>query len=194
LRYAHDRSAEMVGSFMFVFMFAMILLPNALLSKVVENAATLNSLEPPYVWENGSSAVTILRWQNPLSCPSSSVWGFVPRGYPCALLFPCKFLSGVRRVWHSDLPVSNSFRLCGLCGQTAPGDVRTMRMMVCCCCVFACCTSIVCPCDQNALSRVVCIFGTLVDFVASVFCSVHHFLFGSRARLRSPSSAALFPL
>jgi hypothetical protein len=58
LKYAHDRSAEMVGSFMFVFIFAMILLPMDFLSKVVEKAATLNSLEPPYVWENGSSAVT----------------------------------------------------------------------------------------------------------------------------------------
>jgi hypothetical protein len=78
LRYAHDWSAEMVGSFMFVFIFDTILLPNDFLSKVVENAATSNSLQPPWVWENGSSAVTILSWQNPLSCPSSSVWRFAP--------------------------------------------------------------------------------------------------------------------
>jgi hypothetical protein len=107
LRYAHDRSAEMVGSFMFVFIFATILLPNALLSKVVKNAATLNSLEPPYVWENGSSAVTILRWQNPSFCPSSSVWCFVL----CAIV-PCVIIFAVRHVlhvWQYDLLVSNSF-------------------------------------------------------------------------------------
>jgi hypothetical protein len=56
----------MVGSFMFVFIFATILLPNDLLSNVVENATTLNSLEPPYVWEMGllllpSSVGKILR-------------------------------------------------------------------------------------------------------------------------------------
>jgi hypothetical protein len=134
LRYAHDWSAEMVGSFMFVFIFATILLPNEFLSKVVQNAATLNSLKPPYIWENGSSAVIILSWQNPPSCPSSAVWCSVPgviHWSPCALLFLCEF--GVRRVWHSDLPVANSPRWCGLCGRTVPSVSRTIRMMVCCC-------------------------------------------------------------
>jgi hypothetical protein len=196
LRYAHDRSAEMVGSIMFVFIFATILLPNDLLSNVVENAATLNSLEPPYVWENGSSAVTIVRWQNPPSCPSSavrfSVLGVI-HWLPCALLSPCKF--GVRRVWHSDLPVAKSPLGCGFCGRTVPGVSRTMPMMECCRWVIECCTSIVRPCDQSAHSRcVICIFCTLVDFVASVFRSVLHFLFWSSAGSRSPSSAVLFPL
>jgi hypothetical protein len=65
LRYAHDQSAEMVGLFKLVFIFATILLPNDFLSNDVEKAAALNSLEPPYVWENGSSASTILHLQNP---------------------------------------------------------------------------------------------------------------------------------
>jgi hypothetical protein len=47
LRYAHDLSAEMVGLLKFVFISATILLSNDLLSKVVEKAATLNSLKPP---------------------------------------------------------------------------------------------------------------------------------------------------
>jgi hypothetical protein len=50
LRYAHDWSAEMVGSFTFVFILATILLPNDFLSKVVENTATSNSLEPPHTY------------------------------------------------------------------------------------------------------------------------------------------------
>jgi hypothetical protein len=41
-----------------VFIFATILLPNDFLSNDVKKAAALNSLEPPYVWENGSSAST----------------------------------------------------------------------------------------------------------------------------------------
>jgi hypothetical protein len=117
---------------MFVFIFATILLPTDFLSKVVENAATSTSLKPPYVWENGSSAVTILRWQNPLSCPSSSV----------GCVFPCVLLFVVWCLWHCDLPVPNSCRLCGPGRLGGPGSACTMCMMVCCRCVFACCTSI----------------------------------------------------
>jgi hypothetical protein len=65
LRYAYDRSAEMVGSFKLGFIFATILLPNDFLSNVVKKAAALNALKPTYIWENGSSASTILRLQNP---------------------------------------------------------------------------------------------------------------------------------
>jgi hypothetical protein len=62
LRYAHDRSAEMVGLFKLVFIFATILLPNDFLSNDVEKVAGLNSLEPPY----GSSASTVVP-ESPLS-------------------------------------------------------------------------------------------------------------------------------